>query len=67
MDIVENDKQSFMSISPSGLHEYVPRLGEIDGNVCRQRVEAEFTVQKMAERYEALLEGVMSGDPSYNW
>jgi hypothetical protein len=35
MDIVENDKQGFMSISPSGLHEYVPRLGEIDGNVCR--------------------------------
>lgn len=67
MDIVENEKHGFMAMTPATLSPYVSRLSEIDGAVCRKRVEDEFTVERMAERYIRLFERIMNNDPSTYW
>lgn len=67
MDIIEHGKHGFLGFNAGEISQYVHRLGEIDGNVCRQRVEEEFTLDKMTQRYELLFEEVDKGNPQFNW
>jgi glycosyltransferase involved in cell wall biosynthesis len=67
LDIIEQGKQGFLALSPGELSQYVDKLGEIDPLECRKRVEAEFTVDRMTERYIKLFEQIMNNDPSAYW
>ena len=66
-DIIEHGKHGFLGFTPSEISQYVKRLDEIDVNVCRQRVIDEFTVERMAQRYEALFEEIDKENPTFNW
>lgn len=67
MDIIEHGKQGFLGTTPAEISSFVPRIGEIDKAECRKRVEAEFTVERMAARYEDLFHKVMTDDISARW
>lgn len=67
VDIIEHGKHGFLGFNPGEISPYVSKLNEIDGNVCRQRVEELFTVEKMAQRYETLFEQVDKENPNFNW
>lgn len=67
MDIIENGKQGFLAGTPAEVSSFVSRIDEIDGNECRKRVEAEFTVERMADRYEDIFHKVMTDDLSARW
>ena len=70
-DIVQQGKTGFMSTgpysTPNDLVQYVERLDEIKPEDCRQRVESEFSVARMTDRYLEMFEGVMNEDTTYNW
>lgn len=70
-DIIQQGKTGFMSAgpysTPNDLVQYVPRLDDIKPEDCRARVEQEFTVTRMTDRYLELFEGVNNGDPQFLW
>jgi glycosyltransferase involved in cell wall biosynthesis len=70
-DIIEQGKTGFISAgpysNPNDLVQYVQRLDDIKPEDCRARVEQEFSVARMTDRYLQMFEGVMNGDPTYFW
>ena len=67
VDIIEHGKHGFITMTPGELVPFVDKLSEIDGAECRKRAEAEFTVERMAERYIKLFERIMNNDPTAYW
>ena len=67
VDIVEHGKHGFLTMTPGELVPLVNKIGEIDGAECRKRVEEEFTVEKMAQRYINLFQRIMNDDPTAYW
>jgi glycosyltransferase involved in cell wall biosynthesis len=66
-EIVENKKTGFLASSTEKLKDYVNSLGDIDPLACRKRIEDNFTIQHMTNRYLTIAAGVLAGDITYNW
>jgi len=61
-DIILHGKTGFLAATPEKLKECVPSLDEIEAQVCRDRVEQEFTVEKMCNRYLDIFQKVLDDD-----
>jgi glycosyltransferase involved in cell wall biosynthesis len=57
-EIVRPGIEGFLAEAEDQLIEAVGRLGEIDRRACRARVEAEFSADRVVERYESLYQAV---------
>jgi glycosyltransferase involved in cell wall biosynthesis len=60
-ELIEHGVNGFLVDTPDEAIAAVGRVGEIDRAACRRSVEARFTVERMAERYLALYENILSG------
>src|SRR5687767_3545158 len=67
LDIIEHGKQGFLGMTPAEVATFVPKIGEIDPNECRKRVEAEFTIERMGERYETMFQKIANDDLDSRW
>lgn len=67
VDIVRNGIDGFLVDTPDEMVSAIQALPQIDRNKCRERVKEAFTQEHMVDRYIKESEGIMNGDPAYNW
>ncbi|MFV0622393.1 glycosyltransferase family 4 protein [Sphingomonas sp. ac-8] len=58
-ELIEHGVTGFLVDDLDGAIEAVARIGEIDRAACRARVASHFSVERMAERYEALYRRIL--------
>jgi glycosyltransferase involved in cell wall biosynthesis len=62
-EVVVNGEQGFVCASFGEMPEACARLREISRQACRERFLAEFTIERMADRYVAVLERAIEEQP----
>lgn len=66
-EIVTHGETGFIGDNPEDLKQYVARIGDIDRQKCRKRVEENFTSETMTKKYLEIFDGIAMEDPSYLW
>ncbi len=59
-EVVEDGVTGFLCESVDDAVARVPRLAALDRHACRKRVEAEFTIERMVDRYSAAYERALA-------
>lgn len=67
LDIILHGKTGFLGKNFAELIDFVPRLDELKSEDCIERFKNNFTDRHMCDGYLKIFEGIMAGDPSYNW
>jgi hypothetical protein len=62
-EIVSDGLTGFVCDTPGEMPDAVARIGEIARRACRERFEAEFSVDSMVERYEAVYTRALAEQP----
>jgi glycosyltransferase involved in cell wall biosynthesis len=61
-ELIEDGRTGFLVDSFDEAVEAIGRLGEIDRAQCRRAVEQRFTVERMADDYQALYSRILAGE-----
>ena len=66
-DVVQHGYNGYLGDDPRQLAFYFDKINDIKPENCRQRVEENFTTDKMTDSYLSIFEKVISGDDSFKW
>jgi glycosyltransferase involved in cell wall biosynthesis len=59
-EVIEDGQTGFLVDNVHQAVEALGRLGEIDRNACRQRVQQCFSIETMVEAYERVYEAIFA-------